>query len=370
MKKPVKARARSSVASDPSKEVEARLQAIIDNIVDGIITIDEFGTVESFNPAAEKIFGCQADDVIGNNVKTLMPQPYTGEHDGYLRNYMRTGDAKIIGIGREVSGRRKDGTLFPVDLAVTEMTVGKVRKFVGIIRDITDRKQSENLITQQSQALMDMSTPALKIWDNVLLLPLIGVIDTNRVCAADHRRSARGRGGERGTGGHHRCDRRANHRYHGRPALAEDHQLGGHVGGQGDRDRHQPRDRANSGQAAGRFRQHPYLRHASDGRGGGLRFRWQAGCCRVGSSMKIPVLKLKNVLLTSIQVEMTDVDALEFQDDVLHKIKQTEAQGIVIDITALEVVDSYLARILNDTANMARLLGAESGSAACSQRYP
>lgn len=76
--------------------------------------------------------------------------------------------------------------------------------------------------------------------------------------------------------------------------------------------------------------------------------------------MKIPVLKLKNVLLTSIQVEMTDVDALEFQDDVLHKIKQTEAQGIVIDITALEVVDSYLARILNDTANMARLLGAES----------
>lgn len=180
MKKPVKARARSSVASDPSKEVEARLQAIIDNIVDGIITIDEFGTVESFNPAAEKIFGCQADDVIGNNVKTLMPQPYTGEHDGYLRNYMRTGDAKIIGIGREVSGRRKDGTLFPVDLAVTEMTVGKVRKFVGIIRDITDRKQSENLITQQSQALMDMSTPALKIWDNVLLLPLIGVIDTNR----------------------------------------------------------------------------------------------------------------------------------------------------------------------------------------------
>ena len=76
--------------------------------------------------------------------------------------------------------------------------------------------------------------------------------------------------------------------------------------------------------------------------------------------MKIPVLKLKNVLLTSIQVEMTDVDALEFQDDVLHKIKQTEAQGIVIDITALEVVDSYLARLLNDTANMARLLGAES----------
>ena len=76
--------------------------------------------------------------------------------------------------------------------------------------------------------------------------------------------------------------------------------------------------------------------------------------------MKIPVLKLKNVLLTSIQVELTDDDALVFQDDVLHKIKQTEARGIVIDITALEVVDSYLARILNDTANMARLLGAES----------
>lgn len=76
--------------------------------------------------------------------------------------------------------------------------------------------------------------------------------------------------------------------------------------------------------------------------------------------MKIPILKLKNVLLTSIQVEMTDDDALEFQADVLQKIQQTEAQGIVIDITALEVVDSYLARILNDTATMARLLGAES----------
>ena len=180
MKKPVKARAGSSATGGSPKEADARLQAIIDNVVDGIITIDELGTVETFNPAAEKIFGYQAAEVIGNNVKELMPQPYTGEHDGYLRNYMRTGDAKIIGIGREVSGRRKDGTVFPVDLAVTEMTVGRSRKFVGIVRDITERRQAENLITQQSQALMDMSTPALKIWDSVLLLPLIGVIDTNR----------------------------------------------------------------------------------------------------------------------------------------------------------------------------------------------
>lgn len=180
MKKPAKNRVRSSASRGKSRETEARLQAIIDNVLDGIITIDEHGIVETFNPAAEKIFGYQAEEVIGNSVNALMPQPYAAEHDGYLRSYLQTGNAKIIGIGREVAGRRKDGTLFPVDLAVTEMAVGGRRKFVGILRDITERKQVENLITQQSQALMDMSTPALKIWDGVLLLPLIGAIDTNR----------------------------------------------------------------------------------------------------------------------------------------------------------------------------------------------
>jgi len=156
------------------------LQAVIDSFIDAIITIDDRGTVESFNPAAARIFGYAADEVIGNNVNMLMPEPYAGEHDGYLRNYHETGKARIIGIGREVAGLRKDGTAFPLDLAVTEMRIGKQKKFVGIIRDISERKQAEDLIERQSQSLLELSTPVIRIWDRIVLLPLIGVIDTAR----------------------------------------------------------------------------------------------------------------------------------------------------------------------------------------------
>src|SRR6266702_3796958 len=97
------------------REGEARLRAILDTAVEGIITIDERGIIESFNPAAERIFGYQAGEIIGRNVSTLMPMPFRREHDGYLANYSRTGQARIIGIGREVVGRRKDGTVFPMD---------------------------------------------------------------------------------------------------------------------------------------------------------------------------------------------------------------------------------------------------------------
>lgn len=122
---------------------ERRLQAILDNTVDGIITIDSKGTIETFNKACEDIFGYGADEVIGQNVKMLMPEPYHGEHDGYLKNYLNTGKEKIIGIGREVRGKRKDGSIFALDLAVSEVSVGKVRGFTGIIRDITERKNAE-----------------------------------------------------------------------------------------------------------------------------------------------------------------------------------------------------------------------------------
>jgi len=124
---------------------ESRLKAIIDNVVDGIITINERGLISSFNPAAEKIFGYQIGEVYGENVKVLMPEPYHGEHDGYLSNFRNTGKKKIIGIGREVIGRRKDGSTFPMELAVSEVLIDKRRHFVGITRDITERKRGEQM---------------------------------------------------------------------------------------------------------------------------------------------------------------------------------------------------------------------------------
>ncbi len=121
----------------------ARLKAILDTTVDGIITIDQQAAVQDFNRAAEKIFGYPAEEVIGRNVNMLMPEPYHSQHDSYLANYLETGAKKIIGIGREVMGRRKDGTIFPIDLAVSETRVNGRRIFTGLIRDITERKEAE-----------------------------------------------------------------------------------------------------------------------------------------------------------------------------------------------------------------------------------
>ena len=121
----------------------AKTRAILDTVVDGIITIDERGMVESLNPAAERIFGFSASEVIGNNVTMLMPSPYREEHDDYLRHYRATGEKRIIGIGREVTGRRKDGSTFPMDLAVGEVQLSGKRLFTAAVRDVTDRKRAE-----------------------------------------------------------------------------------------------------------------------------------------------------------------------------------------------------------------------------------
>jgi len=121
---------------------EALNRAIVDTAVDGIITIDEQETIASFNPAAEHLFGYTAEEVIGQNVRMLMPVPYCDEHQSYLVHYLQTGERKIIGIGREVVGQRRDGTTFPMDLAVGETHLGNRRIFTGIVRDITDRKRA------------------------------------------------------------------------------------------------------------------------------------------------------------------------------------------------------------------------------------
>jgi PAS domain S-box-containing protein len=128
---------------------EARWRAIIDSAVDGIIMIDAHGRIEAFNHAAERLFGYTIDEVLGRNVDMLMPSPYREEHDRYLSRYLATSRAKIIGIGREVQGRRKDGTTFPLHLSVGELTIGGERKFTGILHDLSSRVQLEQQLREQ-----------------------------------------------------------------------------------------------------------------------------------------------------------------------------------------------------------------------------
>jgi two-component system sensor kinase FixL len=118
-------------------------RAIVATAVDAIVVIDRTGTIRSVNDATEGLFGYATEELIGCNVKRLMPEPYAGQHDTYLANYLHTGNKKIIGIGREVVGRRKDGSVFPMDLSVGEARDGDEPVFIGIIRDITDRKAAE-----------------------------------------------------------------------------------------------------------------------------------------------------------------------------------------------------------------------------------
>ena len=130
---------------------EANARAILETTVDGIITIDADGHIESFNEAAEDIFGYDAHEVIGKNVRILMPSPYREEHDNYIQNYHETGEKHIIGIGREVTGRRKDGSTFPMDLAVSEVERHDRVTFTGIVRDISERRRLEQEILSISE---------------------------------------------------------------------------------------------------------------------------------------------------------------------------------------------------------------------------
>jgi two-component system CheB/CheR fusion protein len=130
----------SKRAEDALRDSEERLRAIVTTAADAIVTIDEQGIIESCNPAAERMFAYTATEFTGRNIKTVMPSPYLQEHDDYLARYLITGDRRVIGIGRERTGRRKDGSTFPIDLAVSELHVGSRRLFTGIIRDISERK--------------------------------------------------------------------------------------------------------------------------------------------------------------------------------------------------------------------------------------
>ncbi len=136
---------------------EAHLQSILDTVPEAMIVIDEHGIVQSFSAAAERLFGYRADEMIGKNVSALMPQPYRGAHDHYLARYLNTGERRIIGIGRVVVGERRDGSTFPMELAVGEMHSGGRRFFTGFIRDVTERQETDARMQELQAELVRIS---------------------------------------------------------------------------------------------------------------------------------------------------------------------------------------------------------------------
>ncbi|MCB8877378.1 PAS domain-containing sensor histidine kinase [Acidisoma silvae] len=136
---------------------EALLSTILDSNPDGLVVIDESGMIEFFSRAAERMFGYGAAEVIGRNVSMLMPEPYATAHDGYLRRYRDTGQRRIIGIGRVVAGRRKDGTTFPMDLQIGEANVPGKRCFTGFVRDLTDREDRDRRLAELQAELMHVA---------------------------------------------------------------------------------------------------------------------------------------------------------------------------------------------------------------------
>ena len=134
------------------KEKEAKISTILNNTIEGIITINEDKIIETFNPASERFFGFKAEEAIGKNINILMPEPYCSQHDRFIEDYLKTGIRKIVGIGREVTGKRKDGSIFPIELSVSEVNLGTKKLFTGILRDITERKKAESALQKAKEA--------------------------------------------------------------------------------------------------------------------------------------------------------------------------------------------------------------------------
>ncbi len=161
---------------------EERWRAIVESAVDAIIMIDGRGKIEAFNPAAERLFGYAEQEAVGQNVSLLMPSPYRDEHDGYLARYQREGSPHVIGVGREVTGRHRDGTVVPIHLSVGEMVVAGDRKFVGILHDLTARKHIEQQLSEQ-QSLAKIGEMAA-VLAHEIRNPLAGIRGAVQVMAA------------------------------------------------------------------------------------------------------------------------------------------------------------------------------------------
>jgi len=148
------------------QEANERLRSVVDHVADGIVTIDERGLIASFNQSAERIFGYSSVDIIGHNISRLMPEPYRSQHNSFLANYLHTGVAKVVGVSREMVAQRKDGSVFPVDLAVSEFRLQGKRFFTGIVRDITERKRA----AERTQFLLDATALLASVVDSPSLL--------------------------------------------------------------------------------------------------------------------------------------------------------------------------------------------------------
>lgn len=172
---------RKSAAQRPSRVSGDRFGALFAAAVDPIVLIDRDGRITGFNAAAEQVFGWREHEVAGAAVSILMPAPYRAEHDGYMHRYLDTGQRRIIGIGREVMAQRRDGSTFPIDLSVGEFVSGSTHGFVGILRDITERKAQEAELrrtTEELRLIFEQTPTALAILDAEGR-----IVDANRACA-------------------------------------------------------------------------------------------------------------------------------------------------------------------------------------------
>ena len=152
-----KRRRAATVATSDLRAREAHLESILETVPDAMVVIDEHGIIQSFSSAAERLFSYRPEEVLGRNVKILMPAPYREQHNGYLNRYMTTGERRIIGIGRVVVGERKDGSTFPMELSVGEMKSSNRRFFTGFVRDLSERQQTEARLQELQSELVHVS---------------------------------------------------------------------------------------------------------------------------------------------------------------------------------------------------------------------